>query len=265
MGKLLGSHDTDDLNRPDLNKCPECGSYFAPDADNCPICGAYCPEDCRAGTRPAPKHKKQSFSRASSRVVFVEWYHSFWFIALAMLFMPIVGIILLITSPHKTKSKVLFAAAALLYTVFVSWGVGGILLHVITQGSDTPDRPTVSIEEYAPSCTAVDAVTYYRTPNAYLDQRITLTLKVTERITDSESQQLGEDGYIWYLCTDSESRISLLVRDLTENTVNLLPGDTVCIYGIGVGERTVYDAAYTAHTAPAIQAFYLTLKETDTE
>ena len=85
MGRLLGSHSTDELDRPDLNRCPECGSYFAPTTEYCPICSAYCPEEYRAGNRKPVKAKRQNFSRASSRVVFVEWYHSWWFIALALL------------------------------------------------------------------------------------------------------------------------------------------------------------------------------------
>ena len=37
MGKLLGAHDSYELDRPDLNKCPDCGCFF--DGDNCPLCG----------------------------------------------------------------------------------------------------------------------------------------------------------------------------------------------------------------------------------
>ena len=38
MGRMLGSFDPEDeLDRPDLNKCPDCGCYFA--SDECPLCG----------------------------------------------------------------------------------------------------------------------------------------------------------------------------------------------------------------------------------
>ena len=38
MGRLLGSFaDREELDRPDLNKCPDCKCFFG--GDNCPICG----------------------------------------------------------------------------------------------------------------------------------------------------------------------------------------------------------------------------------
>ena len=65
MGRMLGAFDDDvELDRPDLNKCPDCNCFFA--GDNCPICGKVCPEHMRAGNR-APvkpqKKKKRLFCR----------------------------------------------------------------------------------------------------------------------------------------------------------------------------------------------------------
>ena len=38
MGRMLGSFDNpEELDRPDLNKCPDCNCFFA--GDNCPLCG----------------------------------------------------------------------------------------------------------------------------------------------------------------------------------------------------------------------------------
>ena len=62
----------------------------------------------RAGNRKPPKKQRRSRSRTNGRVTFVEWYHSWWFIILMMIFMPIAGIVLLITSPHRTRAKVIF-------------------------------------------------------------------------------------------------------------------------------------------------------------
>jgi len=57
MGRLLGSHDGgDSLDRPDLNRCPDCGCYF--ESEECPLCGKICPEDMRAGNRKEVKQKK---------------------------------------------------------------------------------------------------------------------------------------------------------------------------------------------------------------
>ena len=107
MGRMLGAFDnSEELDRPDLNKCPDCECFFA--GDNCPLCGKVCPEEMRAGNRKSPKKQKNKRSGGNGRVTFVEWYHSWWFIVLMMIFMPIAGIALLITSPHRTRSKVIF-------------------------------------------------------------------------------------------------------------------------------------------------------------
>ena len=78
MGRMLGAFDDDvELDRPDLNKCPDCNCFFA--GDNCPICGKVCPEHMRAGNRaPVKQQKKKKRSSGSGRVTFVEWYHSWW-------------------------------------------------------------------------------------------------------------------------------------------------------------------------------------------
>ena len=87
MGRMLGAFDNpEELDRPDLNKCPNCNCYFP--QDTCPICKMECPEEMRAGNRKKVK-KKRSRRGASGRVTFVEWYHSWWFIVIMMFFMPI--------------------------------------------------------------------------------------------------------------------------------------------------------------------------------
>ena len=107
MGRMLGAFDgREELDRPDLNKCPDCECFFA--GETCPLCGKVCPEEMRAGNRKPPKKQRRIRSGSNGRVSFVEWYHSWWFIALMMIFMPIAGIVLLFTSPHRTRSKVIF-------------------------------------------------------------------------------------------------------------------------------------------------------------
>ena len=113
MGRMLGAFDSDnDNDRPDLNKCPDCGCFFA--QDNCPLCGKLCPEEMRAGNRKPPKKERHKKGRTNGRVTFVEWYHSWWFIILMLFVMPVVGIILLFTSPHRTLWKVLLTVAVVL-------------------------------------------------------------------------------------------------------------------------------------------------------
>ena len=55
---MLGAFDSDNNHdRPDLNKCPDCGCFFA--QDHCPLCGKLCPEEMRAGNRKAVKPEKR--------------------------------------------------------------------------------------------------------------------------------------------------------------------------------------------------------------
>ena len=262
MGRLLGSHDDGgELDRPDLNRCPECGSYFAPTAEYCPICGAYCPEESRAGNRKPVKAKKQTFSRASSRVTFVEWYHSWWFIALAMFFMPLIGIVLLITSPHKTKHKLIFVAAAVLYTVLVSWGVGGMLIGML-RGMEQPVDMSLARAEYVAACEVVDAETYYRMADAYREQKVAVTLTVRQVITDVGGAYPNGNYPQYYLCSDAGQTFSVLVHDcIREDRMNLLPGDTVTFWGEGAGNVTVTDAQYSTYTSPAINAAFAVMQE----
>ena len=266
MGRLLGPHDDGGvLDRPDLNQCPECGSYFAPSTDICPICGAFCPEEYRAGNRKPVKVKRQTFSRASSRVTFVEWYHSWWFIALALIFMPIIGIVLLITSPHKTKHKMMFVAAALLYTVLVSWGVGGMLIGMIRGQLDRPVDTAMPKAEYIAACEITDAEAYYRMADAYRGKTVAVTLTVREMVSDAEGVYSHARYPNYYVCTDEAQNFVVLVRDcIREDRMNLLPGDTVTFYGEGAGNVTVTDTQYNTHTAPCINAAFAVLNEEGT-
>ena len=84
--------DDNELDRPDLNKCPDCECFFP--QDNCPICGKVCPEEMRAGNRKKVKAKKPRNGR-SKTVQYVDWYHRWWFIILMLVVFPIVGFILL--------------------------------------------------------------------------------------------------------------------------------------------------------------------------
>lgn len=261
MGRMLGSHNTDELDRPDLNRCPECGSYFAPTSEYCPICSAFCPEEFRAGNRKPVKAKKQSFSRASSRVVFVEWYHSWWFITLALLFMPLIGIVLLITSPHPPKQKIIFVAAALLYTVLVSWGVGGMLIGMIRGQFQQPIDTSLSMTEYISACEIMDAETFYRTADNGKGNKIAVTLTVRESITDVEGAYSHDRYPNYYLCSNQEQTFVVIVRDcIRENRMNLLPGDVVTFYGECIGTASVTDQQYNIHTAPCLNAAYIELE-----
>lgn len=130
MGRMLGAFDnSEELDRPDLNKCPDCECFFA--GETCPLCGKVCPEEMRAGNRKPPKKQRRSRSGSNGRVTFVEWYHSWWFIVLMMIFMPIAGIVLLITSPHRTRSKIIFVVI-FVAVYFVVPFIFNIVIQLIT-------------------------------------------------------------------------------------------------------------------------------------
>ena len=118
MGRMLGAFDDpQELDRPDLNKCPDCECFFAQDV--CPLCGKVCPDDMRAGNRKPPKKERRRRDKGG-RVVFVEWYHSWLAIILFTIFIAPVGIILLFTSPHKTSHKIIFVVITVLAHIILT-------------------------------------------------------------------------------------------------------------------------------------------------
>ena len=258
MGRLLGAHDGDnDLDRPDLNKCPECGCYFA--QLNCPLCGKECPAEFRAGNRKAVKKKKQRHT-GSSRVTFVEWYHSWWCIILALIFFPVIGIVLLLTSPHKKSLKIGIAAVAVVYGIVSTFGVGNIVTR-ITGIWDKPVDTSLSREEYIAACETVTPENYYRSAEGYTDKFVTLTLTVSERIVDGDGYYNGGKYNTYYICRDESGKFEIMVRDCIQGTAKkFISGDVITVYGEGAGERTIHDMDYyISHTAPCIHAAFMEL------
>ena len=254
MGRMLGSFaDSEELDRPELNKCPDCSCFFA--ADACPICGKVCPEHMRAGNRPAPKRRK-SRPRGSGRSTFINWYHSWWFIVLMMFIFPIVGIILLATSPHKKWMKILFIVVALIYSVVSFFGVGGIISRV-EDWFDSPVEDSLPKDEYLSRCEALTAEQFYRSADHYEDRFVSLTLCVEQRVTYTD-KYYNDRSYICYICqAENGSEFKIVIRDcLLEDAQNFISGDTVTVYGEGAGECEVYDANYNYTTAPCLNVAY---------
>ncbi len=255
MGRMLGSFDYDsDSERSDLNLCPDCKCYFP--QDTCPLCGKVCPEEMRAGNRKPVKHKKARRKGGSGRVTFVEWYHTWWVIALALIFAPIIGIILLITSPHKRSLKITLLIVAILYTLLSSYGF--IIFSQISNLWERPVDTSLSRAEYIAACEEVDAEDYYRSVSAYKDDFVSLDLVVTQKLIDSDDY--GSDYTVYYLCKAPDGgNFTILIRDcVQDNPQNLLPGDRITVYGEGAGEKTIYDAlTYDSFTAPCIHVAYL--------
>ena len=253
MGRMLGSYDSDELDRPDLNKCPDCGCFFA--QDNCPLCGKICPVEMRAGNRKAVKQKKTKAS--SGRVTFINWYHSWWFILIMFFIFPIAAIALLITSPYSRKTKIIFVTVVVLLTLIFYIGIGTII-SLIANIWDKPVDTSLSKEEYIIACENVGADSFYRTPDDYEDKFICLELVVKEKVTDYD----GYDSYEFYICSPvDDSKMTIFVRDcIISGTSNFAEGDVITVYGEGDDEYTLYDEE-GPFSAPTVNAAYAVLAE----
>lgn len=229
MGRPLGAFDTDELDRPDLNKCPDCGCFFATDA--CTICGKICPEEMRAGHRAKVKQKKHKSGGYSGRVQFIPWYHTWIAMLLIGFFMPYVAIVLFITSPYSKKLKIIVSA------VLVAWfaiSYTGILPRVIEAISyDSPVNDKLSRTEYTERCTGMTAEEFYRL-NHEDGAFITMELLVEGRLE-------GVDGEVYYLCTGrGTGGVSVILQDCNlEKPVNYMVGDLIEVWGESAGMKEV--------------------------
>ena len=258
MGRMLGVFDNDEeLDRPDLNKCPDCRCFFP--GDNCPICGKPCPEEMRAGNRKPVKKKKPRRSSGAERVTFVQWYHSWWFIVLMMLFMPIAGIILLITSPHQRWKKFVFVAIAAIYMLVSTFGF--IIVPYLNNLFDKPVDTSLSKEEYIATCVTVSAEQLHRSPTNCEDEYLTIKLRV---VSTAECAGDAYSGDIYYICKATDgSDLEMIVRScLLENQQRFLPGDVIIVYGEGAGELSAFYSNSSEYlTAPSINMAYAEISE----
>lgn len=255
MGRPLGAYDSDELDRPDLNKCPDCGCFFA--SECCPLCGKPCPPEMQAGNRAPVKIKKRRQS-GSGRVTFVEWYHSWWFIILMLLVFPIAGIVLLVTSPHKRGIKVAVAAGGVAVWFVSTFGLQ-ILFGLFTLWAPPPVDTTLSREEYIAACEEMTPEGFYRSADSLQGKFVQLTVTVEAVLP----QDYSESNYnVYYLCSDPQGgNFRLLIRDCVQDAPqNLLPGDRVTVWGEGAGSESVYGTEDYV-TAPCLNVAYLRLEK----
>lgn len=259
MGRELGVFaDDQELDRPDLNKCPDCNCFFA--GDFCPLCGKECPEEMRAGNRPAVKQTRRKHRSGSGRVSFISWYHSWWFIGIMLFFLPIVGIVLLITSPHEKWKKILLVIAAIVYMVISSIGIGNIISDIADMW-DSPVDDSLTKEEYVLKCELVTPEQFYRSADGYKDQFVRMKLQVVAKVTCVD-KYYNDKSFTCYLCeAEGGSDYKLIVRDcLLDDQQRFIAGDVITVYGEGAGEREVYDAEYNYTTAPSLNMAYVVME-----
>ncbi len=234
MGRMLGYFDSDELDRPELNKCPDCECYFA--SEECPLCGKICPENMRAGNRAAVKKPKKKRS-TSGRVQFIPWYHTWWFILIMMFVMPVIGVILFFTSPYSKAVKIIGAVVGILYFVFVYLGVGWMLLDMALSEDLVNDE--ISHEEYVEKCESMSVEEFFRAGDDVKGDYITIELTVKERLT--EYNYVSEETVVFYLCYDpANPDTMILVRDcLISDSRNFLTGEELRVWGEGAEETAV--------------------------
>jgi hypothetical protein len=254
MSRHLGAFDTDNdmIDRPDLNKCPDCGCFFA--QDTCPLCGKICPEEMRAGNRKPPKKEKFKYANGFKAVQFVDWYHRWWFIALATWFFPLMGIVLLITSPHKKAHKILAVVIAVMITVLYSMAFP--FIFSLINKPEVPVDTSLTKAEYISACEEVVPEDYYRSPKEYADKFITMELTVKRVVYVDEYYNATYNAC--YVCTDvSGSEFEIIIHPyLRENERNFLPGDVIRIYGEGNGSSSIYDNSGNTYSGPYIYVAY---------
>ncbi len=250
MGRALGAYDEDELDRPDLNKCPDCGCFFATDA--CTLCGRICPEEMRAGHRAPVKKKKRR--GGSGRVQFIPWYHTWPAMIIISFFMPIAGIILFFTSPYSKKVKIAVAAAVIAWQVVLPMLLG-VLWPLVTEWMEgSPVNTALSRTEYEEMCTELDAEEFSRLSGEH-GAYVAMELTVIEQLPSSWFGETNETAF--YRCRGTEGTTDIILRDcILENRQTLRAGDMVRVWGESAGmtefspnygRAEVWPCLYTAY------------------
>ena len=212
------------------------------------MCGKECPPEMRAGNRKKAKPKK--YNPNAGRVTFIPWYYTWWFIILATFFMPLLGIILLVVSPHSKKSKLAVVACGVAYFLLISSGVLGLALRRMNEWANAPTSATY--EEYEANSRALTAEEFFRHAEDHRGEMVTLTLKVAEELSSNETSYNR-----YYRCTDETGRISILVRDCRKSGAeNFLPGDEITLWGEGAKDATAYNSQYETFSGPTLAMAY---------
>ena len=242
---------------PDLNKCPDCETFFA--ALNCPLCGKECPEEMRAGNRKPIKQKRFSGrGNGNGRVVFVPWYLSTWFTLFMLFFQPVIGLILTWMGYWKKHWKIIVTVLVVFYYVgyaFLIGLIGGIFSFFHQE--KIPVNTELAREDYIALCETVDAEDLYRRTEEYADEYVCMTLTVDDILTDELDYE--SDYLVYYRCHIEQNGKAweFLVRDWRQtDQINLIKGDVITVYGQVAGNLNIYAASVGDLTKPGIHMLY---------
>ena len=244
--------DDQELDRPDLNKCPDCECFFP--QDTCPICGKVCPEEMRAGNRKKQKKKKSRNGRSKVKQ-HIDWYHQWWFIILMFFIFPIMSVILLFGSPHKKSVKILLVVLAVIYTLVSSFGIRG-LIGQVNSLLDKPVDTSLSQSEYIAKCVEMSGEDYYRRADDFKGDFVTLELKVIKPV-QTEKTTYYECEYV----TENWS-YKIYIRDcIIDGKQRFVEGDFVRVYGECAGEEVIYYYSTVIGDGPCINVAYAELQK----
>ncbi len=265
MGTPIGYFGDDDVRDfPDLNKCPDCETFF--DGLNCPLCGKVCPEEFRAGNRKPVKAKKKKAARGNGRVQFVPWYFSTWFIVLMLFFQPIIGLILLWMGYWRKSAKIIVTVLFVLYTFgFAFLGALMGLLNIFLPQEEPPVNTAISKEEYIEQCHALSAETIYREAETRVGEYVTLRVTVDALWEDAYAYYNDEEYSSYLQChtVESEKNWCFLIRDYRQTGINFTPGDCIVLYGQIGGNFSIENTSLGELSAPGINMLYAELAEAD--
>ncbi len=241
---------------PDLNKCPDCETFFA--SLKCPLCGKECPEEMRAGNRkPIKKRKQNEYRRSSGRVQFVPWYFSNWFIIAFLIIQPVIGLILTWMGYWRRHWKII----ATVLTVFIH--LSGYLIYPLLSyfwREDIPVNTRMPQSEYIETCESIQAEPIFREPTQYEGRYVKLDMQIRGIVDDINAYDSAYATYYQCVVTENGQEWEFLVRDYRqEKNVNLTIGDTITVYGEVLGNVTVQGVYTEAIHAPAIGMLYVSL------
>ena len=266
MGSQLGFFaDRNEIDYPELNKCPSCETFFAD--EKCPLCGEICPEEYRAGNRkPVKPPKKRRRSNGNGRVQFIPWYYSTPFIIAMLIFMPVVGLILVWTGPWRRGLQIL--ATVLVLLVFLLPTILGFLsvflLNLFLNNQTPPYSTTLSQAEYVELCQTVDAEQLYRYSDAHAGEFVTLTLTVTDVEEAYDESSVAYQAYVCETVSGGKTWTFLLL-DCQESgeVVRLTVGDTVTCYGEVCGTVYLTEENGSTQSLPGIYTLFFDLESAE--